>query len=428
MLPSHINFKTCYNKYTLENGVMPMRLGLSRAKSPDKFDYTLMGIIIIMMFTSLAAIYSTSGILGAAVSRGYLIQQIVWYVLGFIIIGILMYLGNDSLLQFAKIGYWILLAMLALLLVDRVFYTLTGGDLPFFHSANGATSWYQIPGIGTFQPSEFMKIALIIIVANIIDEHNKQKLTESYEKDFDLLIEIAKWSLPPVVMILLQPDTGVVIIMFIAIAAMVLCSGIKKEWIIILFSIVAVALALFFYLFFFHFDFLSDTIGGEGGYKLKRITSWLNPESDISNTGHQLYLSLLVIGSAGLNGHGIGANLVALPEAQTDLIFAVIGQTWGFVGTVGVVGLCLFLDLHICRIASLTKNMTEKYILTGFLGLLLYQQFQNIGMLIGLLPITGITLPLLSYGGSSMLSYMVALGIVMNTSRKAKKLSDYVYE
>ena len=110
------------------------------------------------------------------------------------------------------------------------------------------------------------------------------------------------------------------------------------------------------------------------------------------------------------------------------MIFAVIGQTWGFIGTTFVVGLCLFLDLHICHIASLSKNMVEKYMITGFLGLLLYQQFQNIGMLIGLLPITGITLPLLSYGGSSMLSYMIVFGIVMNTSRKAKKLSDYVYE
>ena len=405
-----------------------MKFGLSRAKSPDKFDYTLIGIIVVMMFTSLAAIYSAFGILGTSAGMDYLTRQVMWYILGYIIIAALMYLGNDSLLQFAKIGYWVLLVLLGLLLVDKVYNSFTGNDLPLFLTTNGATSWYQFPGIGSFQPSEFMKIALIIIVANIIDEHNKEKLIESYEQDFKLIIEILKWSLPPVVLILAQPDTGVVLIMFISIAAMVMCSGIKKEWIMILFGVLAAVLALFFYMYFFHFDFLNKLIGGENGYKLRRITSWLNPESDIGGDGHQLYLSLLVIGSAGLNGHGIGANLVSLPEAQTDLIFAVIGQTWGFIGTVLVVGLCLFLDLHICKIASLSKNMIDKYMITGFLGLLLYQQFQNIGMLIGLLPITGITLPLLSYGGSSMLSYMIAFGIIMNASKKAKKLSDYVYE
>lgn len=405
-----------------------MKLGLSRAKSTDKFDYTLMGIIIVMMFTSLTAIYSAFGMLGTDAGMSYLMKQIMWYVFGYIVIGAMMYLGNDSLYSFAKIGYWILLALLALLLVDKVFYHFTLRDIPFFHTANGATSWYIFPGVGTFQPSEFIKIVLIIIVANIIDEHNKQKITESYEQDFNMIIEIAKWALPPMILILLQPDTGVVLIIVIAIGAMVMCSGIKREWIMIIFGCIAFVLALFFYMYFFHFDLLNKLIGGEGGYKLGRITSWLNPESDINGKGHQLYLSQMVIGSAGLMGHGMGQAYVTLPEAQTDLIFAVIGQTWGFIGTVFVVGLCLFLDLHICHIASLSKNMIEKYMITGFLGLLLYQQFQNIGMLIGLLPITGITLPLLSYGGSSMLSYMIVFGIIMNTSRKAKKLSDYVHE
>lgn len=408
--------------------LMPMKLGLSRAKSPDKFDYILAGIIITMMFTSLAAIYSASGILGNGVMITYLSKQIMWYVFGFIVIGALMYLGNDSLYQFAKIGYWIMLVLLVLLLVDKVYHSFTLKDLPFFNTVNGATSWYKFPFAGTFQPSEFMKIILIIMVANIIDEHNRTKIMASYEMDFSLIIEIAKWALPPIILILFQPDTGVVLIIVISIAAMVMCSGIKKEWIIIIMVTIGIVLALFFYMFFFHFDLLNKLIGGEGGYKLRRIITWLNPETDIKGDGLQSYLSLMVIGSAGLTGHGMGAELVILPEAQTDLIFAVIGQSWGFLGTMLVVVLCLCLDLHLIKIASLSKNMIDKYMLIGFVGLLLYQQFQNIGMLIGLLPITGITLPLLSYGGTSLISYMIAFGIIMNASAKAKKLSDYVYE
>ena len=109
-----------------------MKLGLSRAKSTDKFDYTLMGIIIVMMFTSLTAIYSAFGMLGTDAGMSYLMKQIMWYVFGYIVIGAMMYLGNDSLYSFAKIGYWILLALLALLLVDKVFYHFTLRDIPFF--------------------------------------------------------------------------------------------------------------------------------------------------------------------------------------------------------------------------------------------------------------------------------------------------------
>ena len=161
---------------------------------------------------------------------------------------------------------------------------------------------------------------------------------------------------------------------------------------------------------------------------MKRITAWLNPETNINGDGHQLYMALLVLGSAGLSGHGVGQLLVQIPEAQTDFIFAVIGQSWGLMGTLFIVALCLALDLHLCRIASNSKNMFEKYFILGILGMLLYQQIQNIGMIIGLLPITGITLPLISYGGSSLLSYLIAFAIVMNASAKARKLSDYVYE
>ena len=166
----------------------------------------------------------------------------------------------------------------------------------------------------------------------------------------------------------------------------------------------------------------------KGGYKMKRITSWLNPESDIAGDGMQLYTALLVIGSAGLSGHGMQQLLVHIPEAQTDFIFAVAGQSWGLIGTIAIVGLCIMLDLYIARITYQSKNMYEKYFILGILGMLLYQQIQNIGMIIGLLPITGITLPLISYGGSSLLSYFAAFGIIMNTSAKNQSNNDFMYE
>lgn len=402
-----------------------MKVGLSRAKSPDKFDFVLMAYLIVMAITSFVSIYSSFGIVGAQAGMGYLTKQIMWFMAGFIALGVIMYLGNDSMFQFAKIAYWILMVCLIILFFARILYSLTGRVISIMQPTNGAISWFFLPGT-SFQPSEFMKIVLIIITAGIIDEHNKEKVIDSFEMDVKLFIEVAKWALPPMVLILLQPDTGVVLIIGISLLAMLLCSGIRKEWIWLLAGLIIIFIAVFAYLYIFQFDLLTSMMGGS--YKMRRITSWLDPESSINTDSYQQYMALLALGSAGVSGHGMQQFLVPIPEAQTDFIFAVIGQSWGLIGAVFILILCLGLDLHLCKIASISKNMFEKYLILGVLGMLLYQQVQNIGMIIGLLPITGITLPLISYGGSSMLSYLVAFGIIMNASAKAKKLSDYEYE
>ena len=401
-----------------------MKLGLSSVKSSDKFDYVLMGYLIVMAITSFVAIYSSFGIVGEEAGWGYLTKQIVWFTAGFVAFGFMLYLGNDSIYQFAKIAYWILMGCLIVLFIGRVYFWIFKTDLTgLMRNTNGAISWFFLPGV-SFQPSEFMKIVLIIITAHIVDEHNKEKTMDSFEMDFKLFMEVAKWALPPMILILLQPDTGVVLIIAISLLAMILCSGIRREWIWLIVIILVVTIGGFMLLYNFNFDWLANKLG----YKMKRITSWLDPESAINGDAYQFYMALVALGSAGLSGHGMQSSLVPIPEAQTDFIFAVISQCFGFFGALFIVALCIGLDLHLCKIASLSKNMFEKYVILGILGMLLFQQFQNIGMIIGLLPITGITLPLISYGGSSMLSYLVAFGIIMNTSLKAKKLSDYVYE
>lgn len=397
-----------------------MNLGLSRAKNPKKIDFLLLTFLLLMALSSLLSIYASFGLIGQAQGMQHLIRQIGWYVIGFIAIAIIVYLGNDSILDLAKIAYWFLLVCLAILLIGQIYYMITQKEtlLGFIATRNGATSWFTFPAIGQFQPSEFMKIILIIITAGIIDKHNQNSVGDSFEMDFSLFIDVAKWALPPMILILLQPDTGIVIIIFLSLLAMILCSGIKREWLIVLAVIIAVAALLFFYMYYFHFDILNKLIGGANGYKMSRITSWLNPDSDIKGQGMQLYTALMVVGSAGLTGYGMGVNLVPIPEAHTDFIFAVIGQSWGLIGCLIILFLCVGLDIYLCRIAIRCSNMFEKYLICGILGMLLYQQVQNIGMIVGLLPITGITLPLISYGGSSMLSYLIVFGIIMNASAK----------
>ncbi len=408
-----------------------MKQELFQVKEPKHFDFILLAILGFMAITSFVAIYSAFELITSESPSLLLMKQIMWYVLGFIMIAIVMYMGNDLIYSYAKKAYWVMLAALLYLFISKYVVSRFFGydhNLPFVTPINGATSWFQFPGIGSFQPSEFMKVILIIITAGIIDEHNAGKVIDTYESDIQLFLKVIRWAFPPLLLILIQPDTGICIIIFISLAVMLMCSGIKNLWIIAGGGIVLFVLVGFFYLYFYNNTLLVSLFGEGSLYKLDRIKGWLDPEADILHTGNQLYTALMAMGSAGLSGHGIQQYLVKIPEAQTDFIFAVIGQSFGLIGTLFVVVLCLALDMKLLRIATLTKTTRDKYYITGVLGMLLFQQFQNIGMIIGLLPITGITLPFISYGGSSLLSYFIALGLIMNTSSKAKRLSDYVYE
>lgn len=408
-----------------------MKQALLRVKEPKKYDFVLIAILVIMAITSFISIYSAFELITSENPTLLLMKQIMWYVLGFIVMGIIMYIGNDTVFAFAKIAYWILLGALLYLFISKYIISRFMGyehNLPFVTPINGATSWFQFPGIGSFQPSEFMKVVLIMITADIIDNHNSNKIADSYESDLQLFFKVFKWAFPPLFLIMIQPDTGVCIIILISLIMMLVCSGIKSFWLFCGLALLALVLGGFFYLYLFNNSLLTSLFGSDSLYKLDRIKGWLDPESDILHTGNQLYTALMAMGSAGLSGHGLQQFLIRIPEAQTDFIFAVIGQSFGLIGTLSVSALCLSLDLKSLRIATLTKNTKEKYYITGVLGMLLFQQIQNIGMIIGLLPITGITLPFISYGGSSLLSYFIAIGLICNTSAKAHKLSDYVYE
>lgn len=404
-----------------------MKQELSRVKEPKRFDFILASIIIVMILTSLLSIYSSLKLVPASYGGyGLILKQLMWAVVGLVAIIVIMYFGNDALYDFIKIVYWILLVMLVVLFLDMMFWKITGRHFPggLIEDINGAVSWYQIPGIGTFQPSEFMKIVLIVKTALIIDEHNKDKTDDTYESDLNLFYKIIKTCLVPVLLILLQPDTGICIIIFISIAIMTLCSGVRKEWFTIGLILVLVVCALFFYLYLFQRPFLEQFIAS---YKLKRFDGWIYPEKNYIDESHQLYTALLALGSAGLTGIGLQPDTIFIAEAHTDLIFVVFGQSFGLIGALFILILCFALDFKLYTITIQSKNAIEKYMICGFLAMMVYQQIQNMGMVVGLLPITGITLPFISYGGSSLLSYFIVIGLVMNASAKAKKLSDYVY-
>ncbi len=386
---------------------------LTQEKKKFHTDRTLVVILILMMLASMLAIFGSLPLLPQWKNGvELLVKQGLWYLIGYGFLIFLIFFGIDRLFTGIRVFYWILLGLLVLLLLDKVV------NLPFISPVNGTRAWLDFPGIGSIQPSEFMKIVLVIMTANVVHEHNQSKSEMSFANDFSLFLRIAKFVLPPLILIFLEPDTGVPMIIVIGILCTLAVGGIRREWIWFGGLTLIAGFAGLILLFYTNPDLLSKLLGS--GYKLNRFYGWLETEKYISSWGSQLYQGMLAIGSGGWFGHGLASKLVTILEPQNDFIFAVIGQDFGFFGTTAVLALSLLLDLKLALIALQYNEPRERYMVAGILGMLLFQQIQNMSMIVGLLPITGITLPLISAGGSSLLSFMLPLAIIFHMSSENK--------
>jgi len=395
----------------------------AKLKRPNKIvfhpDYGLILLLSTLSALSLLAIYGALPLLATGRSGSDLIiKQIIWILISITLLVALIKLGVDRLFTGIKVAYWVLMGLLVLLLIDKLLL-----DLPFISPVNGTTAWFIIPGLGTIQPSEFMKIVLLILSANIIHKHNEEKTGSSFTDDLKLFFAIAKYALPALILIIAQPDTGIPIIIAVGLLVMLAISGIRKEWIIYSFILLVSVVGLGLYLFFNFEQVLINLVGAS--YRLNRLYGWLHTEQYISSYGLQLYQSLLAVGSSGLFGHGLQSVVINMIEPQNDFIFAVFAQDYGFIGASFLILIQLLLDLKIIAIAMKYKKRREKYLIAGVIGMLLFQQFQNMGMIIGLMPITGITLPFISAGGSSLLSYVPALAVLFAMSSTIKRKRTY---
>ena len=226
-------------------------------------------------------------------------------------------------------------------------------------------------------------------------------------------------TLIPSILTFLQPDTGAVIIYFIIFLSMLFSSGINKKWFIYIGSILLSMFTIFFYLYFFKENTFIDIFGNNFFYRIDRLINWQN------GSGMQLNNSLAAIGSSGLTGHGFNNTPIYFPEAGTDFIFAVYASNFGLIGSIILITILLLFDIYLIKIAKDVYSIQDKYTIIGITSVIFYQQIQNIGMTFGLFPITGITLPLISYGGSSLLSYLLLVGIIINILNLDKKKKAY---
>ena len=370
-----------------------------------KINYKILIPVILLSIISIITIYSS--LTYTSPSLGNLaFKQAIWYGVGWILVIILIRLGNDYLYRHT----WFLYIIGNILLLLLLF---------FGTPINNSRCWFMIPGIGSFQPSEFMKIFIMLALATMIHNFRSDYKNPDCRDEFIFILKTLGIVLIPSILTFLQPDTGAVLIYFVIYFSMMFISGIRLRWFIILFLFIASIGGLFLYLYFYKENIFIKLFGTGFYYRLERVFNWQE------GSGLQLENSLASIGSAGLFGHGFNKTPIYFPESSTDFIFAVFASNFGLVGVIILIGIIIFFDVNVLFLKDKKIEDTNKYIISGILGMLVFQQIQNIGMTLGIFPITGITLPFVSYGGSSLLSYMLLIGILINISMKENRTYKY---
>lgn len=375
-----------------------------KLKNIFKIDIEILIIILCFCVISLVTIGSAQKLLPSYLQT-LVIKQTIWYVIGFILAFFVMYIGNDFI--YKNVWWLYLFGILTLV-----------GLLLFASPINESKCWFSIPGIGAVQPSEFMKIILIITLSVLINKFNSSTPNPTIKEEFMFLLKIGLVVLIPSVLTFLQPDTGVVLIYILITITMLFISGIRIRWFVLLGFIIILILGTIVGLYLINTDLFIKIFGTSFFLRIDRLLDWSN------SSGYQLENGMAAIGAGGLFGYGINNTPLYFPEPQTDFIFAVFANNLGFIGSIILLILISYFDIKLISLACKTRNKINKYTISGIVGMLLYQQIQNIGMTLGLIPITGITLPFISYGGSSLLSYMIMIGIIFNISKENKKYQN----
>ncbi|WP_090743149.1 FtsW/RodA/SpoVE family cell cycle protein [Mesobacillus persicus] len=380
----------------------------SNQKNNSRLDFGLVLVLMLLFLASCVSIYSAQAT--GQYSENFLAKQIVWYAVGVVIIAIVIRLDSDQLKKLTWYAYGLGIAALGFLIVAP------SSIAPVI---NGAKNWFVFPGVGSIQPSEFVKVFIILALARAIFDHHQKNTIKTIGTDFWLLIKIGLITLLPLILVIKQ-DLGTSLVFIAIMLGMVFISGITWKILLPIFSVGVSLIGAIFYLVLWKPEILEKYLGVRE-YQFGRIYSWLDPYNYQSTTGFQLTRSLLAIGSGETTGKGYGTREVYLPESHTDFIFSVVGEEFGFVGASVLISLFFLLIYQITKVGMETKNDFYTYLCVGVISMITFHVFQNIGMTIGLLPITGIPLPFVSYGGSSLMGNMLAVSLIFSIRYHYKK-------
>ena len=376
-----------------------------------RFDFILFFTAIIL------SVYGFIIIKSATMSKvngsdGYLKTQMVAFAIGLVLMLILTLIDYDIYGSFYIPIYVISVLLLIYVLINPVNASEWGS----------VRSWVRI-GPVVFQPSELAKFGLIISLSKYIDINH-----ENINKPL-VLFKVLAFALFPVALIMLQPDLGTSLVFIFFIAVMLFVAGINYKYVITVLTIALIFLIIFLGVFFYTMQ--DYNLGDESPFffldrfQFERIVTFFYPELDPEDTGYQVIQSKTAIGSGMLYGRGlyegVQNQLGYLPTKETDFIFAVIGEELGFIGGAFLLLLYSILLYRLLRIARRTSSLFGSLITTGITAMLFFHIFENVGMTMGVMPVTGIPLPFISYGGTFMLVNTVSIGLCLGIGMKRNK-------
>ena len=363
------------------------------------FDKGILVAIFLIAAISLLSVYSSTNQAGIAFKSDFLMKQVSWLCLGIVF---LILVSNFNYRRFFDFG-WLLYIVSILLLILVILIA---------EPRSGAQRWLEILGLN-FQPSELARLAVILVLARHLSKRGQLNNYGNSSLRFDsqifrdLIVPVFIVALP-MFLIFKQPHLGASLSLLPVLLAMLFMSGINTKYIISL-----IVTGGLFLPFFWHFL---------KAYQKARILVFLNPNLDPLGAGYTIIQSKIAIGSGGFFGKGWLAGtqnqLNFLPERHTDFIFSVVGEEFGFLGACLLIILYYFIILRVIKICQATNDAFAQLVIIGIVSLLTFQICVNIAMTLGVMPVVGLTLPLLSYGGSSLIMTFILFGIILNINKK----------
>ena len=361
-------------------------------KTLRRIDWTLLFFVLPILAAGLVTMRSFASEEGAG---DFFNRQIVWIAISLSVFFIFSFIDFRFLKQ-TKILVFLFLLFSGMLIVLFI----------LGKTVHGAQSWFSLGGF-SFQPADMMKLVLVLILAKYFSRRHVEI------RNIKHIFISGFYALVPFILVLLQPDFGSAMIIFFIWLGMVLVSGISKTHLLLVFLAAGVVFTTFWFLVF-------------APYQKARIVNFVNPLADVRGSGYNAYQSTIAVGSGQILGKGLGfgtqSRLKFLPQYQSDFIFAAYSEEWGFVGTVLILVLYGFLIWRILYFTSFGASNFEILFGLGVAIFFMSHIIINIGMNLGLLPVTGIPLPFMSYGGSHLLTEFMGLGILMSMRKYARSV------
>ena len=361
------------------------------------FDFTLFAVTVSTAFLGVIMVYSATReklILAGLNRYSYLEHQAVYVLIGIVVMFVIVTIDYHQLGNLGFLAY------------GAIVMALLGVLTPIGKRALGSQRWYQLCPV-QFQPSEFAALAIILAIAAYLQAHQDEEL------DAKMLVKILVMAGFPMLLVIKQPDIGTALVMGSVLLTMLVLAKVPLKWLAVLFLLGALAIVAIL------------SLGILQKYQLQRLTSFVNPKTSALQAGYNLAQSKIAIGSGGLFGtgifHGPQTNLSYVPEQQTDFIFTAVGEQLGFVGAGGLLLAYAYMVWRVWCIMKRAKDPLGRMLAGGVLGLLAFSIFQNAGMTMGIMPITGIPLPFMSYGGSAVLAFFASIGLVLNVGMRNPK-------